>query len=119
MQPVGEWEKAFPRLYAAFRSKLLQALNLYIPKCHWVIVSSNTEISACPIFPRMRAVAHVLRHRAYVSVNDDRAVQFDLDFGTLDRHFLEVPFPDRPQESAMRRHDAINGTVELPRVELR
>ena len=68
----------------------------------------------------MRLLGH---HRGHVDlgevgVEDDEAVEFDLDGRAYDVDLLEVPFADRALEAALGGDHAVRGTVGLARVDL-
>src|SRR6185437_1626262 len=79
--------------------------------------AGEAEMTAGTVLPRMRTVGHILRHLTQIAIENDSAVQFDLDGRSLDRHFLIIPFTDRPLIAALSGHHAVGRTVSLARID--
>ena len=58
-----------------------------------------------------------LSHLAQVRIQDGRAIQLDLDRGTLHGYLLVVPLARGAQVAAMGRDHAIGGTMVLAGIE--
>ena len=80
-------------------------------------MTGEAEEAGRSIFAGVGRVGHELLDLAQIGVEDDRAVQLDLDLRSLDGHFLEVPLADRAQIAACGGDHAVGRAVRLASVE--
>ena len=83
--------------------------SLWPAKPKWPLVRS---------LPGCGFVGHELGDLAQVAVEDERAVQLDLDLRAVDGDFLEVPFADGALIAARGGDHAVGRAVGLARVNL-
>src|SRR5262249_51813246 len=96
----------------------IEGLDHHVTEFDRVAVAGESEETACAILARVCGIGHVVTDLAEVGIDDDRPIQFNLDLRALDGAFLEVPFTDRPEVAALRRHHTVGRAAILPRVEL-
>ena len=80
-----------------------QSLDTDVAKRNCVIVAGESKETARSRLTGMRTIREEFRHCREVNVQDDIAVQFDLDLTSIDCDFLKVPGICRPQETAFCR----------------
>ena len=76
-------------------------------------MARKSEMTFLVILARMRTFSHELGHLAQVRIQDGRAIQLDLDRGTLHGYLLVVPLARGAQVAAVGRDHAIGRTMVL------
>src|SRR5947199_2108074 len=114
--PTGPgYARTHPRLDAldgrSFLKRLggigIEPLDADVAELDRVGVAAEAEVPRLEVLARVRAVGHELLHVGQIRVEDDVAVQLDLDLRALDGRLLEVPLPGRPLVAPVGRHHAV------------